>query len=208
MVLEKQDLFVDFMLTNRDSTNQMGFFGRKSISYRDVKLNVPIRKEIIKLENNVIVNDDALGKEASYWDNARPFKLSERESGIYSMVDSIQNVPLYRNIVDVIQTFVTGYYTKGMFEYGPYYKLYSFNEIEGNRFMFGGRTSNDFSTKVMYNAHLAYGDKDNRFKYGLGFLYMIDKLPRESFGMQWNMTYINLERAPMPLLKVIFWLLY
>jgi len=194
--LKKQDLFVDFMLTNRDSTDQMGFFGRKTISYRDVKLNVPIRKEIVKLENNVIVNDDALGKEASYWDNARPFKLSERESGIYSMVDSIQNVPLYRNIVDVIQTFVTGYYTEGNFEYGPYYKLYSFNEIEGNRFMFGGRTSNDFSTKVMYNAHLAYGDKDNRFKYGLGFLYMINKLPRETFGMQWKHDIHQLGKSP------------
>ena len=59
------------MLTNRDSTSQMGFFGRKTISYRKVKLNAPIRKEIVKLENNVIVNDDALGKQASYWDEAR-----------------------------------------------------------------------------------------------------------------------------------------
>ncbi|MCZ4693322.1 carboxypeptidase-like regulatory domain-containing protein [Ancylomarina euxinus] len=194
--LKKQNLFVDFMLTDRDSTSQMGFFGRKTISYRDVKLNVPIRKEIVKLENNVIVNDDALGKEATYWDNARPFKLSKRESGIYAMVDSIQNVPLYRNIIDIIQTFVTGYYTKGNFEYGPYYKLYSFNEIEGNRFMFGGRTSNDFSTKVMYNAHLAYGDKDNRLKYGLGFLYMINKLPRETFGMQWKHDIHQLGKSP------------
>ncbi len=194
--LKKQHLFVDFMLSNNDSTSQMGFFGRKTISYHDVKLNAPIQEEIIKLDNNVIVRDGALEKEASYWDNARPFKLSAREKGIYSMVDSIKNVPLYRNIFDIIQTFVTGYYVKGNFEYGPYYKLYSFNEIEGNRFMFGGRTSNDFSKKLMCNAHVAYGDKDKRFKYGLGFLYMVDKLPRESFGMQWKHDIHQLGKSP------------
>lgn len=194
--LKKQNLFVDFMLSEKDSTKQMGFFGRKTISYRDVKINLPIKKEIIKLDNNVIVEETALTQSKEFWDNARPFKLSERESGIYSMVDSIQNVPLYRNIIDVIQTFVTGYYVNGKFEYGPYYKLYSFNEIEGNRFMFGGRTSNDFSTKIMLNGHLAYGDKDNKFKYGLGFLYMINKLPRETFGVQYKHDIQQLGKSP------------
>ena len=194
--LKKQNLFVDFMLSEKDSTKQMGFFGRKTISYKDVKVNVPIQDEIIKLDNNVIVNDDALVQPKEYWDDARPFKLSERESGIYSMVDSIQNVPLYKNIVDIVTTFITGYYVKGKFEYGPYYKLYSFNEIEGNRFMFGGRTSNDFSTKIMLNGHLAYGTKDEKLKYGLGFLYMINKLPRETFGVQYKHDIHQLGKSP------------
>lgn len=194
--LKKQNLFVDFMLSEKDSTKQMGFFGRKTISYKDVKVNVPIQDEIIKLDNNVIVNEDALLQPKEYWDDARPFKLSERESGIYSMVDSIQNVPLYKNIVDIVTTFITGYYVKGKFEYGPYYKLYSFNEIEGNRFMFGGRTSNDFSTKIMLNGHLAYGTKDEKLKYGLGFLYMINKLPRETFGVQYKHDIHQLGKSP------------
>lgn len=194
--LKKQNLFVDFMLTERDSTKQMGFFGRKTVSYKDVKVNVPIKEEIVKLDNNVIVNDDALDQPKEYWDNERPYKLSTRESGIYSMVDSIQNVPLYKNIVDIVTTFITGYYVKGKFEYGPYYKLFSFNEIEGKRFMFGGRTSNEFSTKIMLNGHLAYGDKDNKLKYGLGFLYMINKLPRETFGVQYKHDIHQLGKSP------------
>ena len=194
--LKKQNLFVDFMLTEKDSTKQMGFFGRKTVSYKNVKVNVPLREDIIKLDNNVIVNEDALSKTQEYWDNERPFKLSERESGIYAMVDSIQNVPLYKNIVDIITTFITGYYIHGKFEYGPYYKLYSFNEIEGNRFMFGGRTSNEFSTKIMLNGHVAYGTKDQELKYGLGFLYMINKLPRETFGMQFKHDIHQLGKSP------------
>ncbi len=34
------------------------------------------------------------------------------------------------------------------------------------------RTSNNFSTKYKINAHVAYGDKDNRFKYGAGYIYL------------------------------------
>ena len=194
--LKKQNLFVDFMLTEKDTTRQMGFFGRKTISYKNVKLNEPIKEEIIKLDNNVIVDENALSQPENFWDDARPFKLSDREAGIYAMVDSIQNVPLYKNIIDIITTFVTGYYVKGKFEYGPYYKLYSFNEIEGNRYMFGGRTSNQFSKKIMLNGHLAYGDKDDKFKYGLGFLYMINKLPRQAFGMQYKHDIIQLGKSP------------
>jgi hypothetical protein len=194
--LKKQHLFVDFMISQKDSTKQMGFFGRKTISYRDIKINQPIKEDILKLDNNVIVEENALTQDNSYWDNARPFQLSEREAGIYSMVDSIQNVPLYKTMVDIITTFFTGYYVKGNFEYGPYYKLYSFNEIEGNRFMFGGRTSNDFSTKVMFNGHVAYGDKDQKFKYGVGALYMFNKLPREAVGIQYKHDIEQLGKSP------------
>ena len=184
--IKKQNLFVDFMLTGKDSTKQMGFFGRKTVSYDDVKVNVPIKDEIVKLDNNVIVKEDALLKPKEYWDNYRPYKLSSRESGIYSMVDSIQHVPLYKNIVDIISTLFTGYYTKGDFEYGPYHRVFSFNKIEGNRFMFGGRTSENFSKKIRLNGYLAYGTKDKKFKYNVGFLYMINKLPRQTFGIQYT----------------------
>ena len=194
--LKRQHLFVDFMLAEKDSTKQMGFFGRKTISYRDVKINIPIEEEIAKLDNNVIVEETALTQSKEYWNKVRPFKLSKRELGIYAMVDSIQNIPLYRNITDAIRTFATGYYIHGKFEYGPYYKLFSFNEIEGNRFMFGGRTSNDFSTKILLNGHLAYGNKDKKFKYGLGFLYMINKLPRETFGIQYKHDIQQLGKSP------------
>jgi len=53
--LKKQNLFVDFMISEKDSTKQMGFFGRKTISYKNIILNQPLKEDIIKLDNNVIV---------------------------------------------------------------------------------------------------------------------------------------------------------
>jgi len=80
--------------------------------------------------------------------------------------------------MDVIYTAVNGYMPWGKVELGPYTKLFSFNTIEGARFRFGGRTSNSFSKKIQLEAYLAYGIKDQRFKYGGEVMYMFGKNPR------------------------------
>src|SRR6056297_651548 len=130
---------------------------------------------------NTRIAEDA-NKTTNFWQGKRHEILTEKESNIYQMVDSIKQVPVFRTWVDVINTLITGHYVVGFWEIGPYYKLYSFNAIEGHRFRFGGRTSNDFSTKVMFTGHVAYGEKDDRFKGALGMIYMLNKNPRRSTG--------------------------
>ena len=44
----------------------------------------------------------------------------------------------------------------------------------------GGRTSNNFSTKIMPGGHVAYGFNDERFKYGLYVTYMFNTNPRQN----------------------------
>lgn len=100
------------------------------------------------------------------------------------MVDTLKTLPRFKTYIDILQMIAMGYYEKGLFEYGPYASLFSYNEIEGVRFRIGGRTSNDFSTKVRFSGHLAYG-KDEKFKYGLSGLYMIDKNPRKALGINY-----------------------
>jgi hypothetical protein len=118
---------------------------------------------------------------------ARHDSLTSREKGIYEMIDSIKSIPLFDTYMDLGYMLATGYYVWGNFELGPYYKLVSFNSNEGTRFRFGGRTSNHFSTKLMLEGHVAYGTKDQRFKYGLGFTYMFNKNPRRRI----HASYLN-----------------
>lgn len=98
------------------------------------------------------------------------------------MIDSIKSVPVFRSYIDFFYMLINGYLKWGPVEIGPYYKLFSYNNIEGMRFRFGGRTSNKFSKKLMLTGHLAYGTKDETFKYSLGFLYLTSKNPRRGFG--------------------------
>ncbi len=178
--LKREHYFIDFNIADKTS----GIFGRKTTSYRDVKLNIDIPEGFFnpQVAQETITKDSVNEKTTDFWHGKRHEKLTEKESNIYQMVDSIKQVPIFRTWIDVINTLITGHYVVGFWEIGPYYKLYSFNAIEGHRFRFGGRTSNDFSTKVMFTGHVAYGEKDDRFKGALGMLYMINKNPRRSAG--------------------------
>lgn len=170
---KNRQLTVDFTLLKQDSTKQKGFLGRSTIHYSNVVFDQPMSERFKGIGGNTIVENDALQKEEDYWDAARPYELSKSEKGIYAMVDSIKNVPIYKTFVDVLTTLLTGYYEVGKVEIGPYNKLLSFNDIEGKRFQFGGRTTSEFSEKVRLSAHLAYGTDDKEWKYGAGVLYKL-----------------------------------
>lgn len=188
-------LFVDFNLADKTT----GFFGRKTTSYSNVKLNEPILDTIQALQNNVTIQEGAMDQSEKFWDKSRPFELTKKEAGIYQMVDSVKQVPMYKTFFDIVNMFVNYYYVVGYIEIGPYYKTYSFNEIEGNRFRVSGRTSNKFSKKIMFSTFLAYGDKDNRFKYGLGALYVIKKKPRQVVNLEYKSDIEQLGQSPYAL---------
>jgi hypothetical protein len=179
-MLAKDYLMGDFNITKNAKT--IGIYGHRSTSSRNFVFNVPRDDEFYKRPVSVVVEDDAAEKNDAYWALARHDSLTARESGIYEMIDSVKNIPLFETYMDLGYMLFSGYYIWGKFEFGPYYKLLSFNAIEGTRFRIGGQTSNDFSTRLMLTGHLAYGTKDQQMKFGLGFLYMFNKNPRRTLS--------------------------
>lgn len=181
-MLEKDELFVDFQI----GKNVMGFYGRKTTSYRDFEINVAQQDKYYEGIDNVTVLRDASKKDAAFWETARHDTLTANQKGIYEMVDSVKNVPAFRTFLDIIQLIVTGYKIEGNFEFGPYFKTYSFNQVEGHRFRFGGRTSNAFSTRILLNGYLAYGFRDQRLKYNVGFVYKLNDDNRQLLEYQYK----------------------
>ena len=101
----KQDkLYVDFSVTMRDSSKMIAFLGNRQIDYSNPRFDSlsveesPRSADFIQLGKNVLKNDE------EYWQSVRPYPLSAREQGIYNMVDSIKNVPLYHDIASVVNT--------------------------------------------------------------------------------------------------------
>lgn len=173
-MLTKDALVVDFNISDK----KMGMYGRKSSSYRNFIINKPHDSEFYKGISDVEVKEDASKKDDEYWNQARHIDLTDKEKRIYNMVDTLKNLPQFVTVYNIIDLFVNGYKIIGKFEFGPYYTTYSFNPIEGNRIRLGGRTSNTFSKRLMLEGYGAYGFRDERFKYGGGFLYMFNKNPR------------------------------
>jgi hypothetical protein len=177
-MLTKDQLLVDFNISDK----KMGVYGRKTSTYKNFVINKVRDEGFYSGISDIIVNEDAGDKTDEFWEQARHVALSEKEQRIYSMVDSLKVVPQFKTISNIINLFVNGYKVVGPWEFGPYYTFYSFNPIEGNRFRMGGRTSNKFSKKLMLEAYGAYGLRDERWKYGGGFLWVMNKNPRMAFG--------------------------
>ncbi|MCD4725917.1 MAG: DUF5686 and carboxypeptidase regulatory-like domain-containing protein [Bacteroidales bacterium] len=192
-ILTKDYLMGDFNFTRKAKT--IGVFGHRSTSSRNFVFNQPRDDKFYKTPVNVIVEDDANEKDDAYWGITRHDSLTAREIGIYEMIDSIKSIPIFDTYVDMGYMLVSGYYVWGNFELGPYYKLLSFNAIEGARFRLGGQTSNKFSNKLMLDGHIAYGTLDYRFKYGLGFLYMFDKNPRRALSASYFYDMVQLGQS-------------
>jgi len=181
-MLSKDELVVDFQI----GKEIMGLYGRKHTSYKNFEINVPQPDKYYDGIENVQLMKGASEKSKEYWESARHDTLTSNQKGIYEMVDSVKNIPAFRTFLDIIELALTGYHQFGWFEAGPYFKLYSNNEVEGHRFRLGGRTSNDFSTRIMLNGYLAYGLKDREFKYNAGFLYKLNSNPRRFVGFQYH----------------------
>ncbi|MBN2728580.1 MAG: carboxypeptidase-like regulatory domain-containing protein [Bacteroidales bacterium] len=185
-MLSKEKLLADFNVFQKNQKGTLGFYGHKTTSYENYVFNNPQSSGFYSHPERVVVADDAYEKPESYWENVRHDTLSSEEQDIYTMVDSVTQMPVFRTWQDLVFLFTTGYYIWGNFEIGPYASMVSFNDIEGTRFRFGGRTSNKFSKKIMPSAYIAYGTKDETFKYGSGFTWMVDKKPRRVFDINYK----------------------
>ena len=161
---QREKMTADFTLTKSDSSKMIAFLGSHEVTYSDVKFDTPIPKQDLGTSASVILSDDAISGKQVEWDTLRPYTLTQKEKAIYQMVDSLQQVPLYKNIYTVLNTIIGGYYNTKYVGIGPYSKVISFNRLEGARFQIGARTTKEFSRRVRLSTYLAYGTRDEDFK--------------------------------------------
>ncbi|MGE5424415.1 MAG: DUF5686 family protein [Syntrophothermus sp.] len=169
-MLTKDIMGIDFGLTK----NKLGIYGERAVSYQDIRLNPILDNKIFSLEN-VVTSDSAEKRGNDYWNLHRHYPLTSSESGTYAMMDSVKKVPAFRNMLNIMLLLFAGYRDLGPFEIGPVNTFYSYNPIEGYRFRLGGRTTNQFSTRISLETYAAYGLWDKKFKYYLGTTFSLTR---------------------------------
>lgn len=137
-------------------------FGERISVNEDYDLKYPISKEIFdgapiekKINPNLSLNQ------------IRPVKLNVAEQYTYINVDQINHLKSFKTLAAVGYLISQGYYSFGKFEVGPLEYVYHRNNIEGNRFRIGGRTTASFSEKVYLQGYVAYGLEDQQIKYSM-----------------------------------------
>jgi hypothetical protein len=184
-MLYRDNFVVDFNLVEK-TKRITGFFAHKTTIHDNIIINKPHPKEFYRSATKVEVLADAWKKPEQYWDTARAEELNEEEKTIYRTVDTVVNMPVFKTYYNVLGMLFAGYYSTDIFDVGPWFKLYSYNDIEGHRFRIGGRTSNKLNDRIRLYGHLAYGTKDERFKYGAGILLIQKKNPRRALDLYYK----------------------
>ena len=165
-----EKLYADFSVTLRDSSRMMSFLGRREISFSSPRIGEgsleKIDATVGRSPYKVRVDSEAGFRDEAYWDRVRPYDLTEKERGIYQMIDSVQHVPLYQGMYKLINMFATGYLDGEYVGFGPYYSMISFNDVEGFRFRFGARTTKQLSRRYRLTGFVAYGFRDQALKGG------------------------------------------
>ena len=196
-MITAEKVVIDFNIAEKT----MGFFVRKNTHFTDFNISKEIPDTIFSTLNTrmSVLLDGAEDLSSLEWDSIRPVKLSENEKGVYEMVDSIKNVPIFITYVDVIKTIFSGFYQFGKIELGDYTSVYSYNDTEGSRFKLMARSSTDFSEKLYLDGYLAYGVRDDRYKYGLGARYYFRKDLIRSLGFEYKNDLEQLGISPYSL---------
>ncbi|MCF6296835.1 MAG: DUF5686 and carboxypeptidase regulatory-like domain-containing protein [Flavobacteriaceae bacterium] len=179
--LLKRDHFMsDFSVSKKDESR--GVYGKRTTLYDNHVFNVKRPDKFYKKQ--VAENEEIYNKSNEYWHENRQENLSKDEVGIYKMLDTLQHVKRFKELNSVADILTTGYWSafRG-FEMGPIFSTIGFNDLEGLRLRLGGRTYFKQSDRWRMKGYLAYGFKDQKFKYGIEGQWMVAKRNRLIFSL-------------------------
>ncbi len=137
----------------------------------DVKYN-----NTINIKNpfqNMEVQKDAEIQNEAFWNRYRTDSLDLRSQRTYFALDSVATKNKIEKRLFQGRKILNGYVPFGYFDMDLRY-LISFNNYEGFRFGLGGKTSDLFSKVLRLDGYIAYGLKDEQYKYNLGLSTRID----------------------------------
>ena len=184
-VLSKDKVILDFAIFKKGT----GVFGKREVSYKDFVFGEEREDDIYKGSENVIAVDDAYKRDEAFWQEVRHDTLTKQEKGAFKMIDTLTKVPAFKTITTILQLAFTGYKAFGPIDVGPIGNFYSYNPVEGWRFKVGGETNLKFHPKLSFASYIAYGVKDEEWKYGGAVLYSLKENFRQNPKHYFRLSY-------------------
>ncbi len=178
LFLIKRDYFLsDFALNKKEKSR--GVYGKRTTLYDNYKFNQLKTKDYYDKE---VYNyeADVYNREDDFWENNRLEALSKDEKGVYKMLDTLKTVKKFKRLYNLGSILSSGYveFSSLNLDYGPIFSTFGFNEVEGVRLRGGGRTYFGPNDLWRLEGFVAYGFRDDKFKYGISGKWLLDKKSR------------------------------
>ncbi|MCR9181429.1 MAG: DUF5686 and carboxypeptidase regulatory-like domain-containing protein [Flavobacteriaceae bacterium] len=174
--LLKRDHFMsDFSFSKKEEAR--GVYGKRTTLYENHVFDQEkdrnfYRKQVDPYQWEIYNRPD------NFWEENRMEKLNKDERQIYEMLDTLQTVRRFQRLYSLGTVLASGYYELPNFDLGPVFSIFGFNESEGMRIRAGGRTYFSQNDLWRLEGFLAYGFKDDKFKYGISGKWLLDRNSR------------------------------
>lgn len=171
-LLKRDHMMSDFAISKKEESK--GVYGKRTTLFRDYIFDKKRTDDFYKADVNKF-DEAILAKSDEFWEENRFESLNKDERGVYKMLDTLKTVPKFKRMYNLVATLGSGYYQIGHFDYGPIFSSFGYNDVEGVRLRTGGRTYFGQNDPWRLEGYVAYGFKDNKFKYGSSGKWMVNK---------------------------------
>jgi len=178
LFLIKRDYFLsDFAFNKKEKSR--GIYGKRTTLYDNYKFDIA---KDPKFYDKVVYDYDAdvYNRADDFWQKNRLEDLNKDELGVYKMLDTLKTVKKFKRLYNLGSILASGYieFPSINFDYGPIFSTFGFNEVEGLRLRTGGRTYFGPNDLWRLEGFVAYGFRDDKFKYGISGKWLLDKKSR------------------------------
>ncbi|HSP12208.1 MAG TPA: DUF5686 family protein, partial [Salegentibacter sp.] len=144
---------------------ESGLFLTSTTTNYEIQFNSEEKIEDPSAQVEVVV--DAFNPDENFWQRNRQQPFTFADENLEKRVDDLVKEKNVERRIEIKNTIKTGYYPIGFWDF-DLGKFFKYNNYEGLRLGFGGKTNHKFSDRFNINGYAVYGFKDEVFKYGLG----------------------------------------
>ncbi|MEP1490385.1 MAG: DUF5686 family protein [Algibacter sp.] len=178
LFLVKRDYMMsDFAFSKKEGSR--GVYGKRTTLFDNYEFDKLKGKKFYD-EEVYNYDKDVYDRDEAFWNDNRLEALNKDEKGVYKMLDTLKTVKKFKRIYNLGSILSSGYieFNKLPLDYGPLFSTFGFNEVEGLRLRTGARTYFGRNDMWRLQGFLAYGFKDDKFKYGISGKWLLDKKSR------------------------------
>ncbi len=168
--------------TQSSDPSDASYFISKSVN-SNIEINIPV---IVKGSSSTIdFNEDAHNKTEDFWNQFRSDSITHRGKRTYTFIDSIAESEEIENKINLVRNVLKGYFPTKYFNFNLG-NVFNLNSHEGIRLGIGGTTNTNFSNIIKLESYVAFGTKDQEYKYSFEASTRLNRATNTWFGLNYT----------------------
>jgi hypothetical protein len=168
--------------TQKSDPSEASYFISRSVN-SNIEINTDVK--VRGSSSTIIFTDDSHKKNEDFWKQYRTDSITQRGKRTYMFIDSIAESEGVDNKINLARNVLNGYFPTKYFNFNLG-KIFNLNSHEGIRLGLGGTTNTNFSNNIRLESYVAFGTKDEEFKYSFEGSTRLNKATNTWLGLNYT----------------------